>query len=99
MWGKLYRRSRRLIRDCVVARLGRSLDRSRKCFDRVWIGGPQQGRIVDLGCFRHDWKSCPPSNLVFSKLLLYYITDRMQLPGLEPERREQLLGKIEEAAH
>lgn len=38
-------------------------------------------------------------NLVFTKLLLYYITDRMQLPGPEPERRERVLRKIEEAAH
>jgi len=31
-------------------------------------------------------------------LLLYYITDRTQFPGTEPERREQLLDKISEAA-
>ena len=31
--------------------------------------------------------------------LLYYITDRTQFPGSEPERRTQLLLKIEEAAH
>jgi len=31
-------------------------------------------------------------------LLLYYITDRKQFPGNEPERRERLLEKICEAA-
>jgi len=31
-------------------------------------------------------------------LLLYYITDRKQFPGNEPERRERLLDKIAEAA-
>jgi len=31
-------------------------------------------------------------------LLLYYITDRTQFPGTEPERRERLLDKIAEAA-
>ena len=31
-------------------------------------------------------------------LLLYYITDRKQFPGNEPERRERLLEKIAEAA-
>jgi thiamine-phosphate pyrophosphorylase len=31
-------------------------------------------------------------------VLLYYITDRKQFPGSEPERREQLLQKIAEAA-
>jgi thiamine-phosphate pyrophosphorylase len=32
-------------------------------------------------------------------LLLYYITDRTQFRGDEPERRERLLQKISEAAH
>jgi thiamine-phosphate pyrophosphorylase len=32
-------------------------------------------------------------------LLLYYITDRKQLPGPEPRRRELLLPRITEAAH
>lgn len=31
-------------------------------------------------------------------MLLYYITDRTQFPGTEPERRERLLDKIAEAA-
>ena len=31
-------------------------------------------------------------------MLLYYITDRKQFPGTEPERRERLLQKIEEAS-
>jgi thiamine-phosphate pyrophosphorylase len=31
-------------------------------------------------------------------LLLYYITDRKQFPGSEPERRERLLANIAEAA-
>ncbi len=37
---------------------------------------------------------CP----LLSLLLLYYITDRTQLPGGEDERRERLLEKIAEAA-
>ena len=35
---------------------------------------------------------------VTSALLLYYITDRMQFPGDEAERRQQLLSRISEAA-
>jgi thiamine-phosphate pyrophosphorylase len=36
--------------------------------------------------------------LLATALLLYYITDRKQFAGPEPERRERLLQKIEEAS-
>jgi thiamine-phosphate pyrophosphorylase len=37
-------------------------------------------------------------SLTTDSLLLYYITDRIQFPGKESERRERLLQKIAEAA-
>ena len=41
---------------------------------------------------------CTGNWLLATALRLYYITDRKQFAGPEPERRERLLQKIEEAS-